>query len=67
MKALLITCGASWIRGENRCVIGASVGIACFPGDADSRDDLLSCADRALYTAKGSGKGTYRFWSAPVA
>lgn len=47
--------------------IGASVGIACFPGDADSRDDLLSCADRALYTAKGSGKGTYRFWSAPVA
>lgn len=47
--------------------IGASVGIAVFPGDADSRDGLLQRADEALYSAKASGKGTYRFWSAPVA
>jgi len=34
----------------------ASLGIACFPQDADSLFDLVGNADKALYLAKVSGK-----------
>ncbi|MGA7800405.1 MAG: diguanylate cyclase [Gammaproteobacteria bacterium] len=33
-----------------------SVGVAEFPGDADSLDPLIRCADRALYEAKRGGR-----------
>lgn len=35
----------------------ASLGIAVFPGDGQSSDDLRRRADAALYAAKGSGGG----------
>jgi len=38
--------------------IGASVGAACYPGDAATRDGLVAAADAALYRAKGSGCDT---------
>ncbi len=37
--------------------VGASVGVAFAPGDADTRDQLLRCADLALYHAKEQGRG----------
>lgn len=37
--------------------IGASVGMATFPLDAHSGDDLTRCADLALYHAKDDGRG----------
>ena len=36
--------------------LSASIGIASFPADADSRADLLAAADAALYTAKRGGR-----------
>jgi diguanylate cyclase (GGDEF)-like protein len=42
---------------------GASIGIALFPQDADSGDDLMRVADLAMYEAKKLGKGRYRFYS----
>lgn len=36
--------------------ISLSVGIASFPQDAESADDILQKADEALYQAKGMGK-----------
>lgn len=36
---------------------GASIGIALFPGHAGSADELLQCADHAMYAAKRSGSG----------
>lgn len=32
--------------------VGASVGIACFPADGVTEDDLLQAADKAMYIAK---------------
>ena len=34
-----------------------SIGIACFPGDADTTPDLLRLADMAMYRAKRTGTG----------
>jgi len=41
--------------------LGASIGIAVFPDDADSAEKLLICADAAMYRAKRSGRSTYCF------
>ena len=50
----------------NRCVIGASVGIAIAPYDGISSDDVVRSADLALYAAKGGGRGTFRFYSSDL-
>jgi len=42
--------------------IGASIGGAVAPVDATVAEDLLRCADLALYRAKGSNKGMVRFF-----
>ena len=47
----------------NRCTIGTSVGIAISPYDGETVDDLVRNADLALYAAKHSGRGRYRFYS----
>ncbi|MET3663429.1 EAL domain-containing protein [Caulobacter sp. 1776] len=49
------------VRGHN-VLIGASIGIAVAPMDADDPDGLLKHADLALYRAKGDGRGAYRFF-----
>lgn len=37
-----------------------SVGLACYPDHGNDLDGLTSAADTALYTAKSSGRNTYR-------
>ena len=44
-------------HGEVEVRIGASVGIALHPGHGGAVDDLVRAADRAMYAAKGQGKG----------
>ncbi|MGI4976116.1 MAG: putative bifunctional diguanylate cyclase/phosphodiesterase, partial [Janthinobacterium lividum] len=43
--------------------IGASVGIALYPGDGGSTAELLSSADLALYQAKGDGRHCHRVFT----
>lgn len=40
-------------------VIGASVGWAMAPNDAQTPEDLLKCADLALYQVKDAGRGAH--------
>ena len=45
------------VRGdEGRADVRCSVGLATWPQDGPTRDDLLLAADRALYAAKRSGR-----------
>ncbi|EKV27513.1 PAC domain protein [Caenispirillum salinarum AK4] len=44
--------------------VSASVGIAVYPADATAAEDLVRCADQAMYSAKRAGKNRYRFYSA---
>jgi diguanylate cyclase (GGDEF)-like protein len=51
------------VRLEERSFsIGASIGIAVFPGDAKDGDALLRNADAAMYRAKQLGRNHYRFY-----
>jgi diguanylate cyclase (GGDEF)-like protein len=47
----------------SRCMIGASIGIAVNPFDGVTSDEIIRNADLALYAAKGSGRGRFRFFS----
>ncbi len=49
-----------------RAIIGASVGISIAPYDGVEAEEIVRNADLALYAAKNSGRGTYRFYSADL-
>jgi diguanylate cyclase (GGDEF)-like protein/PAS domain S-box-containing protein len=42
--------------------VGASIGVAVFPGDGDDVATLMANADAALQRAKADGRGTVRFF-----
>lgn len=53
--------------GSKLARIGTSIGIAMHPADGDTATQLVKNADTAMYSAKGGGKNTYRFFaSAPA-
>lgn len=45
-----------------RVTIYGSIGIALFPEDTPDCKQLLNCADRAMYTAKGAGRNQLCFY-----
>ncbi|WP_353049404.1 putative bifunctional diguanylate cyclase/phosphodiesterase [Pseudomonas fluorescens] len=47
---------------EHELKISASVGIAMFPGNGGTPQELLMNADAAMYHAKGMGKNGYSFF-----
>ncbi|MHC8300049.1 putative bifunctional diguanylate cyclase/phosphodiesterase [Pseudomonas sp. ZS1P83] len=51
---------------EHDLQISASVGIAIFPGNGETTEELLMNADAAMYHAKGAGKNGYSFFDASM-
>lgn len=49
------------IRAEHRGMISASIGIAVFPYNGITADDLLRNADNAMYLAKKKGKNCFQY------
>lgn len=46
--------------------ISLSIGVAVAPADGRAPDELLRCADAALYRSKQGGRSTYSFYSAAM-
>lgn len=42
---------------DSDIVVGASAGVACFPGDGEDGTELIARADEALYQVKETGRG----------
>jgi len=51
------------LSGGQEIYIGTSIGICGFPGDGSNVDRLLRNAGAALYEAKASGRGGFRFYT----
>ncbi len=48
--------------GENEFMVTPSIGIAIFPDDGDNVEVLLKNADLAMYFAKRSGQGNFKYY-----
>ena len=42
--------------------VGCSMGVALYPEDGLTLDDLIKCADTAMYRVKERGRGNFRFY-----
>ncbi len=59
---LIASVGRPFFVEESEVFVGASIGIAVFPEDGRSADELLQHADLALYRSKNEGHNTVHFY-----
>jgi len=50
-------------KSNNQVLVTTSIGVAATPVDSDAREDLIACADSALYQAKHQGKNRAVYFS----
>jgi len=62
-QQILETLSEPILYGEKGLHVSVSIGIAEFDGDCDSIEDLLECADVAMYKAKEAGKNCCQLYS----
>jgi diguanylate cyclase (GGDEF)-like protein len=48
-----------------KCQLGVSIGVACYPIDANNAEVLINMADTAMYEAKHAGKNQVAFSKPP--
>ena len=62
-KQLLTSLKEHYYIADHSLMISTSCGIAIYPDDGDSADQLIKHADTALYKAKENGRDNYQFFS----
>jgi diguanylate cyclase (GGDEF)-like protein/PAS domain S-box-containing protein len=60
VRAALAGLDAPFLASGNAFTPSVSAGVAVFPRDAVDSDELLKCADLALYAGKEEGRGVIR-------
>ena len=63
---VLLALATPFTLGEREVNISGSIGIAVFPDDAATPNDLLKCADLALYEAKAQGRDCYHYFTSAL-
>lgn len=59
-KALML-CQQPFELSAGSAQVGCSIGIAVYPDDGDSDNELLKVADTLMYKVKAKGKNNYTF------
>ncbi|MBU6954481.1 diguanylate cyclase domain-containing protein [Hahella sp. HN01] len=62
-KSVVISLSRPYVLGGVHIHTSPSIGIAIYPDDADDETTLLRYADEAMYEAKKSSPGQYRYYS----
>lgn len=65
-ERLLDTLSQPVDLGRGQFSVSASIGVAMYPDDGESTDDLLRNADTAMYRAKADGRAMCRFFEAQM-
>jgi diguanylate cyclase (GGDEF)-like protein/PAS domain S-box-containing protein len=60
VRAALAGLDAPFLAAGNAFTPSVSAGVAVWPRDAPDPDELLKCADLALYAGKAQGRGAFR-------
>ncbi|MFN7087861.1 MAG: 7TM diverse intracellular signaling domain-containing protein [Burkholderiales bacterium] len=63
---LIAAIGQPVPLGVATAQVSASIGIACSPQHATDAEELLGCADEAMYAAKSDGRNRWRAARVPV-
>jgi diguanylate cyclase (GGDEF)-like protein/PAS domain S-box-containing protein len=63
LKRVLTEIGRPVLLSGREFHVGASLGVAMYPGDGEDSDTLLKHADTAMYAAKNSGRNTFQFFT----
>jgi diguanylate cyclase (GGDEF)-like protein len=61
-KRMLQAVGEPHRIGEHNLSVSTSIGVSVYPADGVGAETLIANADLAMYEAKESGHGTYRFF-----
>ncbi|MBH1940138.1 diguanylate cyclase [Mobilitalea sibirica] len=64
--ALIEALDTTYIDGGNEIPISGSIGIASYPEDGLHYEQLLDCADKALYKVKEQGKNNYMIYTSII-
>lgn len=65
-KRMLDICKDGFVCDEGTFPITLSIGVAAYPEDGKTVDELVVKADSAMYQAKKSGKNTVSYYSAEL-
>jgi diguanylate cyclase (GGDEF)-like protein/PAS domain S-box-containing protein len=61
-RRILAALAKPFLVDEMNFSLGCSIGVAMYPADGKSLDDLIKCADTAMYRVKERGRGNFRFY-----
>ena len=61
-QQIIHALGAPFEIDNHEAFVSASVGIALYPSDGSTADELLKNADTAMYRAKQQGRNGYQFY-----
>ncbi|MCW8107788.1 EAL domain-containing protein [Alteromonas ponticola] len=62
-QSVLDSLARPFIINKQEFVLGASIGIAFYPDDGNTPQEILKNADTAMYFAKNNGGNSYQFFS----
>lgn len=62
-ERILKACSTPIQVGTRFCQVSVSIGVAAWPADGVTVEELLHNADLAMYSSKGEGRNTLRFYN----